>query len=55
MTDETFILSRKLVEEIFQQLAREPYANVAVLINRLTAEVLPQINPPQSAPAQPTE
>ena len=42
-------VSAALVEEIYQHLIREPYANVAALVAKLHAEVTPQLTPPQQA------
>jgi hypothetical protein len=44
----TYILSSALVEEIFQQLAKEPYISVAPLITKLQTEVAHQ--PPSKPP-----
>lgn len=43
-TPQTYVLSSVLVDEIFQKLARQPYADVAVTISKLQAEV--QHQPP---------
>lgn len=43
-TPQTYILSSALVDEIFQKLARQSYADVAATISKLQAEV--QHQPP---------
>jgi hypothetical protein len=39
-------VSTALIEEIYQHLVKEPYANVAALIAKMQAEVVPQLTAP---------
>lgn len=47
------IISAALVEEIYQHLIKEPYANVAQLIAKMHAEIDPQVATQQPEPPPP--